>query len=125
MTAFFKALWSWGNRRRASHIKRRRRAAFTVFVQLKVVLLVPAQRPDLRGERAVHIAPVGPECVQIHARALVDEFDILDPVRRNRTVLDDQRLDRHDDLARDINEGALVGLKGSHCQADELLALDA
>ena len=27
MTAFFKALWSWGNRRRASHIKRRRRAA--------------------------------------------------------------------------------------------------
>src|SRR6266542_2818502 len=59
----------------------------------RVALHVAANRADFRGEWAVVLAPVTMEFPDLETAPANDEFDVLDPRRRLRPVLD-QMLDR-------------------------------
>lgn len=81
-----------------------RRCSALVGHRCHMALLVAVQDRDRRGERPVHLQPVPPEGGQPHTRPAIDELDALDRVLGNRPVLDDVKLDRHDDGAHRIEE---------------------
>lgn len=87
-----------------------------VFLRTRVALDVALDDWDGGSERAVDLPPMSLEIGYRHVRPAGHEFDVLDAVRRDRTVLDEIFVGEHQSERLQIHEAGAVFQHGFELQ---------